>query len=389
LLTIEVALTVVLLVCAGLLFRSFVQLRSVDIGCTTKNVLTMSYFLRGEKYANPEQMVALHTNLLVRVRAIPGVVAAGLTNAVPGDGYYGDADVVIPEHPPLAAGDHPDALFRTADPGYFAALQIPLLRGRVFTEDERSSRDEFVVINRKMANDFFPGEDPLGKHLQVTFGGRSRAYQIIGMVADTPFAIEQAVRPMMWFPIYSSGLSGITNDAALVVRSSRDVTALALPVQKAIAGLDPELPVTRVLTMDQILGESTATSSFSAMLLLVFAGSSLLLAAVGLYGVLAYLVTQRTAEIGIRMALGARREEVLGLILIDGLKPAFWGLGTGIAVSAAAAQWIRSALFATQPLDARVYAATIAVLMTAAAAACVAPAWRAARIDPMQALRLE
>ncbi len=389
LLMIEVALTVMLLVCAGLLFKSFVRLRSVDIGCATKNVLTMSYFLRGEKYANPQQMAALHTQLLAKVRALPGVAAAGLTNVVPGDGYYGDSDVVVAEHPPLPPGDHSDALFRTADPGYFSALQIPLLRGRVFSEEERLDRDQFVVINRTMANTFFPGEEALGKHLKVTFGGRQRLYEIIGIVGDTPFAIEQAVRPMMWFPIFSTNLTGITNDAALAVRSRGDVTALALPIQKAIASLDPGLPVTRVLTMEQILGESTATSSFSATLLLLFAGLSLLLAAVGLYGVLAFLVTQRTTEIGVRMALGARREQVMKLVLIDGLKPALWGLTIGLAGSAAATQLIQSVLYATRPLDAGVYAAVMVVLLVVAGAACLLPAWRAARIDPMQALRLE
>jgi predicted permease len=389
LLTIEVALTVVLLVCAGLLFKSFMRLRSVDIGCTTKNVLTMSYFLRGEKYANPEQMASLHAELLAKVRAMPGVTAAGLTNVVPGDGYYGDTDVVIPEHPPLAAADHPYALFRTADPGYFAALQIPLLRGRVFTEAERLSHDQFVVINHKLASDFFPGEDPLGKHLRAEFGGRERTYEIIGIVGDTPFSVEQAVRPQMWFPILSSNLKGITNDATLVVRSRGDVTALALPIQKTIAGVDPGLPVTRVLTMEQILGESTVTSSFSATLVLIFAGLSLVLAAIGLYGVLAFLVTQRTTEIGVRMALGARREQVMGLVLTDGLKPALWGLGIGLAGSAAATQLIQSVLFATRPLDAVVYATVIGVLLAVAGAACLLPAWRAAQIDPMQALRAE
>jgi predicted permease len=389
LLTIEVALTVVLLVCAGLLFKSFVRLRSVDIGCTTKNVLTMEYFLRGDKYSNPEQMAALHAELLTRVRAMPGVTAAGLTNVVPGGGYYGDNDVIIPEHPPLAAANHPNALFRTADPGYFAALQIPLLRGRVFTEQERLNHDQFVVINRKMVNDFFPNEDPLGKHLVVTFGGKSRPYEIIGVVGDTPFAIEQAVRPAMWFPILSSNLPGITSDGVLAVRSRGDVEALALPIQKVIANLDPELPVKDVLTMDQILGESTSTSSFSATLVLAFAILSLLLAAVGLYGVLAFLVTQRTTEIGVRMALGARREQVMGLVLTDGLKPALWGLAIGLAGSAAATQLIQSVLYATRPLDAAVYATVIGVLLGVAGIACLLPAWRAARIDPMQALRAE
>ncbi len=388
LLTAEIALTVVLLVCAGLLFKSFLQLKSVDLGCTTRNVLTMKYFLRSQRYASPAQIVALHTQLLAEVRALPGVQAAGLTSVVPADGYYGDADVVIPEHPSLPAGSYPEALFRTADPGYFSALEIPLVRGRVFSEEERLDRGLYVVINQKFVRNFFPGEDPIGKHLQVVWSGTMRTFEIIGVVGDTPFSINQAIRPMMWFPILS-GIPGLTSDAALVVHSNRDVTTLAIPIQNAIARLDSDLPVSKILTMDEIVGESTATSSFSATLVLTFAGLSLLLAAVGLYGVLSYLVTQRTTEIGIRIALGARRGQLLRLLLLDGLRPAFVGLALGIAGSVAATQLIRSVLYQTRPLDAVVYVSVIALLLLVSAAACLLPAWRASRLDPMQALRAE
>jgi predicted permease len=279
-------------------------------------------------------------------------------------------------------------MVRTADPGYFAALQIPLLRGRVFTGNERLSHDHFVVINRKLADELFPGSEPIGRHLRVNPEAQSDTYEIIGVVANTPFMLEQPVRPMFWFPILS-GSPTMATDAALAVRTRGDAAALALPIQKAIASIDPALPVSHVLTMEQIVGQSTATSSFSATLLLVFAGLSLLLAAVGLYGVLAFLVTQRTTEIGIRMALGARREQVLKVVLFDGLRPAFFGLILGLAGSAAATRLIRSVLFATQPLDAWVYVSVIGVLGLAVAASCLAPAWKATRIDPMQALRAE
>jgi putative ABC transport system permease protein len=190
---------------------------------------------------------------------------------------------------------------------------------------------------------------------------------------------------MMYVPM----LSGKSNDAALVVRSRSNVASLAIPIQKQIAQLDPDLPVTRVLTMEQIVGDSTVNSSFSATLVLAFAVLSLLLAAVGLYGVLAYLVTQRTTEIGIRIALGARREQVLGLMLMDGLRPAFLGLVLGIAGSIGATQLIRSTLYGTQPLDPVVYIAVIVTLMLAATVACLLPAWRATQVDPVHALRNE
>jgi putative ABC transport system permease protein len=192
---------------------------------------------------------------------------------------------------------------------------------------------------------------------------------------------------MMWFPILS-GIPG-TGDSVLVVRSEGDVMSLATPIQKLIASVDPELPVKNILTMEQIVGESTANSSFTATLVLSFAGLSLLLAAVGLYGVLSYLVTQRTPEIGIRMALGAERERVLRLMLLDGLRPALVGLVFGMAASVAISRLIRSVLYGTSPLDPTVFILVILTLLLASTAACLVPAWRAARIDPMRALRSE
>ena len=389
LLTAEVALTVVLLIAAGLLFKSFLRLRTVDLGCTTKNVLTMTYFLRGDQYSKPEQIVGFDTQLLDRVRHLPGVEAAGLTNVVPGDGYYGDREIWIPEHPAQAPGEHRFVAYRTADPGYFSAMGIPLLRGRFFSDDERLDHDKFVVVNQELVRQYFPSEDPIGKHLRVEWRTpQGENYEIVGVVANTSYALGKSARPMMWFPVLA-GIPGNSGDSVLVVRSATDVTPLAIPIQRLIASLDANLPVKNVLTMEQIVGKSTANSSFSATLVLSFAGFSLVLAAVGLYGVLAYLVTQRTGEIGIRMALGARRERVLQLILIDGLRPALLGLGIGVAASFGVTRLISSVLYGTSPLDASVFLSVIATLLVSATGACLLPAWRAARINPMCALRAE
>src|SRR6266568_1152156 len=389
LLTAEVALTVVLLVAAGLLFRSFLRLRAVDLGCTTKNVLTMNYFLRGDKYSKPEQIVNFDTELLDKVRHIPGVKAAGLTNVVPGDGYYGDHEFRIPEHPPQPLGEHHFAAYRTADPDYFSTLQIPLVQGRFFSENERLEHDKYAIVNQEFVRQSFPGEDPIGKHLRVAWRTQQgENYEIIGVVGDTGFQIGRPARPMMWFPILA-GIPGNSGDSVLVVRSAKDLMTLATPVQKMIASLDPDLPVKSILTMEQIVGESTANSSFTATLVLSFAGLSLLLAAVGLYGVLSYLVTQRTPEIGIRMALGAERERVLRLMLLDGLRPALVGLVFGMAASVAITRLIRSVLYGTSPVDATVFILVILTLLLASTAACLVPAWRAAHIDPMRALRSE
>jgi predicted permease len=389
LLTAEVALTVVLLIAAGLLFKSFLRLRTVDLGCTTRNVLTMTYFLRGDQYSKPEQIVSFDTQLLDKVRHLPGVEAAGLTNVVPGGGYYGDHEIWIPEHPVQAHGEHHFVAYRTADPGYFSAIGIPLLRGRFFSDNERLEHDKFVVVNQELARQYFPSEEPIGKHLRVEWRTpQGENYEIVGVVANTSYQLGRPTRPMMWFPILA-GIPGNSGDSVLVVRSGSDVTALALPIQRLIASLDVNLPVKNMLTMEQIVGKSTANSSFSATLVLSFAAFSLLLAAVGLYGVLAYLVTQRTGEIGIRMALGARRERVMRLVLIDGLRPALLGLVIGIAASLAVTRLISSVLYGTSPLDPSVFLSVVATLLISATGACLLPAWRAAQIDPMRALRTE
>jgi len=389
LLTAEVALTVVLLVTAGLLYRSFLLLRSQDVGCITKNVLTVNFFLRGDTYAKPEEILAFDTRLLEKVRILPGVRAAGLPNVVPGGGYYGDREVWIPEHPRLPSGEHIFASYRTADPGYFSAIGIPLLRGRLFRDNERLTRDKVVIVNQTLVRQDFPHEDPIGKHLRIEWRTpQGESYEIVGVVRDTAYSIGKPPRPMMWLPILS-GIPGATGDVTLVVRADRNVASLALPVQKILAGLDPDLPVKQVLKMEQVIGDTTSNSGFSATLALAFAGLALLLAAAGLYGVLAYLVTQRTVEIGVRIALGAERSRLLGMVLLDGLRPALLGLLLGIAASAASTRLVASILYDTSPLDGTVFASVVLTLLLAAGAACLYPAWRASHLDPVRALRSE
>jgi len=242
-----------------------------------------------------------------------------------GQGYGGDSGFWIAEHPPLPLGQSQHAIVRWADPGYFAALGIPLLRGQTFDGDRRPDNDKQVIVSETFARQYLFGEDPIGKHL-LAIGQRS--FKIVGVVGDTRFHIAKPAQPMMYFPLYASLYGGVPNEATLAVRSPRDVTMLALPIQQAAQQLDPELPVSDILTMDQIIGKSTLDTSFEATLLFAFAVLSLPLAAVGLFGVLSYMVVQRTAEIGIRIALGAQRERVLSLVLLDGLAPLFSDSGS-------------------------------------------------------------
>ena len=381
LLVLEVGFTVLLLVGAGLLIKSYQRLRNADLGVPVDNVLTMRISLPVARYPKPEQWVAFFEDLIARVRAVPGVQSAGLVSKAPGEGWGGDTMMKVVEHPETVAAA--DMMIRGAEPGYFAAIGIPLVRGRIFTTEERLERAHVAIISQAAAQAFFPNEDPIGKHLKSTFGEGDA--EVVGVVGDTRWYPSERPQPTLFWPIYGNNYSVAT----IVVRARRSVDSLAMPIEKIIGQLDPDLPVSDVMTLQESIGKSTIDSQFDSILVLAFAIIGLVLAAAGLYGVLAYLVTQRTSEIGIRIALGARRPSVLRLVMIDGLRPALIGLVLGLAGSAGVVRLIRSMLYETSPLDPTVFAAVAATLLAVAALACMLPAWRASRLDPMQALRTE
>jgi predicted permease len=383
LLAIEVGLTVVLLVGAGLLLKSFERLRSADIGVPVDNVLTLRLGLPDARYGEPGKRVAFFEQLIAEVRALPGVTGAGLVSAAPGEGWNGDNLFSIEEHPPLAPGQGLDFMLRGTEAGYFSAIGLPVLKGRVFRQDERLERANVVLISRGAAQQYFPGEDPIGKHIKEI--GGNGVWEVIGVVGDVRWNIAQPPLPTLYWPLYGNGY----NFATVVIRAPHDVDSLAMPVQKIVAQLDPDLPVWGVMTLREAIGKSTADSEFDSILVLGFAVIALVLAAAGLYGVLAYLVAQRTAEFGIRIALGARREHVLRNVLADGMRPALAGLIIGLLSSAASVHLIRSILYETEPFDPAVFTGVAGLLLLVATAACLFPAWRAASLDPVQALRNE
>jgi predicted permease len=374
---------VVLLVGAGLLIKSYSHLRSIDIGIPVDHTLVMHIGLPEARYKTAPEKAAFLEQLIARVRSIPGVESAGLVSSAPAQGWGGDRLMSVVEHPPLPNGAQIDMMVRGADPGYFQAVQLPILGGRTFASDEKLNKDHVALISQEAAKVFFPGEDPIGKHLKVNLSGE--VYQIIGVVGDTRYRLSETVKPMMYMPILGNGYT----NTAIVLRSTQDVNTLAMPVEKVIGQLDRDLPVSEVMTMQETLERSALSSQFDSYIVLGFAVIALILAAVGLYGILAYLVAQQTSEIGIRLALGARRAQVLRKILYDGIRPAVVGLGAGLLISAGLARLMRSILYETQPLDPAVFFAVAVVLLAVSAGACFAPAWRAARLDPMQALRTE
>jgi predicted permease len=384
LLTAEVALTVVLLIGGGLMLKSFQQLRSVNMGCATENVLTMGYTLPDATYPTRPQLAAFLEQLLVRARAVPGVSQAGIVSVLPGAGHYMDNTFEIEGAPRLPQGQFRNAVVRGADPGYFTMMNIPLKQGRFFADSDNREKGNAMVISESMARKFFPAGDAIGKTLALHWDEMPR-FEIVGIVGDVLSDLDQPAEATMYMPI-NSGRFGY---GALVVRSRRDVTALALPIQKEFAAMDPDVAVSDVLTIEQRIGKSSASAMFDAVLVLLFAVLGLVLAAVGLYGLLSYLVTERTNEIGIRMALGAQQSEVMRIMFLDGLRPTGIGLLLGLFAGGVCAQLIRSLLFGVQPLDANIFAAVAAVVLLISIGACTYPAWRAARVDPMTALRCE
>jgi predicted permease len=387
-LTVEIALTVMLLVSAGLLFKSFMRLRLADLGCRIDHVMTMKFGLPEIQYDRPGKVLHFHQSLLERVRRLPGVRGAALVSAAPGSGPQGDRVFTILERPAPSYSLQSDAMTLTADPQYFSVMQIPLLRGRVFTEHERLDNSHYIVVSKQFVDQFFSGDDPIGKHVRSGWDTKVENYEIIGEVGNTIYDVTKPVQAAMYFPILS-GIPDRTSEATIVAWTSVDPLAISMPIQQQISALEQELPVYEALTMDQILGKTTASQGFAANLILAFAALSLLLAAVGLYGVSSYLVTQRVPEIGVRIALGAQREQILRLILFDGLRPALLGLILGLTASIGATQLIRSMLYGTKPYDPPVIGTVIVTLLLVASIACIFPAWRASRLDPMQALRTE
>jgi putative ABC transport system permease protein len=389
----EVALSLVLLAGAGLMLRSFSRLQSVHTGVRADHTLTMATDLPKAGYTTRAQVAAFYRQAIDKVQAVRGVQSAGLVTCAPVNGHCADRAFFI-EGRTLPPGKLMDALYRGADPDYFQAAGVPLVEGRTFTPRDGSGFDDMhprldaMVVSESFVRSFLPGEDAIGK--VVYFPGDSPAsksphYQIVGVVGDVVERLDAAVEPTMYMPI----LDGEWYKAYIVIHTSGDPHSVASAARHQINALDRDLPVFEIRTLDEIIGNSAQNREFSVLLLGLFAALALGLAAVGLYGVLSYVVSQRTAEIGIRMALGAPASEVRRLILMQGMKPALAGIGAGLIGAAFYTKMLSGLLFGIGAGDPLTFVSVPLVLLTVAAIACLIPAMRATRIDPTLALRRE
>jgi len=386
----EVALSLMVLVAAGLLLRSFDQLRNVNTGIRTDHTLTVGVYPSNAAYPKNSDVSAFDKKLLEAAKAVPGVESAGLTTCPPAGGHCSDWVFNIAGRT-LPPGILMDALYRGVDPGFFQAAGIPLLRGRTFTEqdgtgfDERHPRLSSIIISESLLKEYFPNEDPIGKHILLGGLTKRMELQVVGIVGDVLKRPDAKIQPTMYTPI----LDGDERGVYLVLRTSIEPHSIVPSIRKAIENLDRDLPLFNVRTTAEIIDSRIQGREFSILLLSLFAGLALVLAAVGLYGVLSYTVSQRTGEMGIRMALGASSANVRDLILVQGMKPALAGVVGGIAGALIATRLLSSMLFNVSPMDPATFAAVALGLMGVAVLACLLPAMRATRIDPTIALRRE
>lgn len=386
LIVLQFTLAVILLAGAGLLGNSFVRLLRVNPGFNPKNVLTMQVFLSPVQFpeGDPKGAVVLH-QMLERVRAVPGVRSAGLVISLPLTGGP-STGFVISGRPAPRLGDEPSADILVIDPGYLQTMQIPLLAGREFTENDNQNSARVMIINETMARQFWPHESPIGKRVTMKDWGPPLTGEIVGVAGDVKInGLDAAIGPAIYWPYSQFPV----NFNAIVVRGDTDPLRLVSAVKSQIWSVDKNQPISKIATMEQVLSDSIAQRRLYLVLLGVFAGAALLLAAVGIYGVMSYSVSQRTHEIGIRLALGAGQIEILKLILGRGAKLALLGVATGILAATALTRLMSSLLFGVSPSDPATLVSVAVLLMLVAMAACYIPARRAMRVDPMIALRYE
>jgi putative ABC transport system permease protein len=387
----EMALAVMLLTGAGLLVRSFTKLASVDPGFRAAQALTFELSLPEARYEDEQKQIGFFQQLLPRLRALPGVQSAAGVISLPLTG----SNIVISFHvdgrPRLPPSQQPAIEVRVATPDYFQTIGIPLKRGRLFTADDRPGSPQVVLISESAVRHHFPTEDPIGRTIAVEWGrGKNKPRAggvVVGVVGDVKDAgLDEADPPELYLPFDQWPVQGMS----LIMKTSVPPASLAEAARRAVYSVDPNMPVANVRTLEQIVARSISQPKFYMTLLAVFAAVALVLAAIGIFGVLSYAVAQRTREIGIRMALGAQQRSVLTLIVMQAMTLAVAGVAIGTVCALILSQsLVATLLFSTSPHDAVTFVAVAALLAVVALASSYIPARRATRVDPIVALRAE
>jgi len=381
----EVAMTLVLLVAAGLLVRTLLRLNRVDKGFNSQNVLTMNIGLPSLKYPKPENVIAFYQQATERISALPGVKAAGITSVLPLSDNFDGRGLDVEDHPKPRGEEYNVDLY-VVTPGYLRAMEIPLQKGRTITEHDKTSTEKVALINRRMADELWANQDPIGKRIRFSGEDKNPWWTIVGIVNDvSQYSLDQKA-PMQ---IYLSHEQFPTSFNTIVVKTNGQPETVTAAVRNAILSVDSEQAIFNVATLQELQANSILLRSFFMLLLIIFALLALVLAVVGIYGVMSYAVTQRTQEIGIRLALGARAGDVLSLILRNGMILTLAGVLLGLAGSFFLTRLLATLLFGVEPTDAATFASVSIALIVAAFVACYIPARRATKVDPLVSLRYE
>jgi putative ABC transport system permease protein len=382
----EVALSLVLLIGAGLMIRSFMRLQQVNPGFESKHLLTMNVLLPSQKYREKQQINNFFDQLFERIRAVPGVDAIGGIDPLPLSNSNATTGFVTEGGPALAVADRPEVGERTVTPGYFEAMRIPLESGRAFTEQDRDETPRVVIINEALARRFWPGETVIGKRIGFKASFPQVWHEIVGIVGDVKHQrLDADPKPEVYFAYQQYPDTFMS----LAVRTSSEPAALTGAIRNQVLAVDSNQPVFDIKTMDERLSKAVAPSRFIMLLLGIFAGLALILAAVGIYGVISYSVTQRTHEIGVRMALGAEARDVLRLVVRQAMTLTLTGVVVGLGGAFALTRLMSGLLFGVGPTDPLTFTVLPIILAGVALGACFVPARRATKVDAMVALRYE
>jgi predicted permease len=385
----EVAMSIVLLVGATLMIRSFLYLNRLDAGFDRSRLLTLQFTLSGDAYATARQRQAFFERAIERVEAAPGIVAAGGASTLPLSSNW-TSTTVRAEGKEVAVGEESAASYDAVTPGFARAIGLPLLRGREISALEANDSTPVVVINEAVARSLWPGEDPVGRRMQLGRISSSVWFTVVGVVGNVREVYQIGgldTKPAL--KVYAPYIREPFRTMSMAVRTSGDPAAAAAAVRRAVADVDPALPLFDVFTMDEHIARNVWQPKFYGQQFGVFAIIAVLLAAVGLYGVISYAAARRTHEIGVRMALGARRMDILRLVLSQGMRPTLAGVGLGLVWALLVTRTLRSQIFGVSASDPLTYVGVALLLLTVSIVATLLPARRASRTDPMVALRYE